>query len=207
MQKQLLKFVDKEQKDWDVYLDAIVFSYHVSRHDSTKQSPFVLEYGRQPRLPIEFNTKLASSEDKGQKCEGRNVEICLGSTHEGMYIILHTLSLCTKGVLLLYSYQRKWIFFERMCWRTLSMPKRSRSCTMTKNTARIRRNIPLELLCWCARVGNFQGKGQSWNLTGQGLMSSMRIFEKVHIACVILTTHQRYLLKSTIWPCWNCTMK
>ena len=77
-----MKFVDTEQKDWDLYLDAILFSYRVSRHDSTRQSPFVLVYGRQPRLPIEFNTKLASSEDKGvtsvaDEREGRNVEIGL----------------------------------------------------------------------------------------------------------------------------------
>ena len=77
-----MKFVDMEQKDWDLYLDAILFSYRVSRHDSTKQSPFVLVYGRQPRLPIEFNTKLASSENKGvtsvvDECKGRNVEIAL----------------------------------------------------------------------------------------------------------------------------------
>ena len=77
LQRQLLKFVNKEQKDWDVYLDAILFSYRVSRHDSTKQSPFVLVYGRQPRLPIEFNTKLASSENIGEECKGRNVEIGL----------------------------------------------------------------------------------------------------------------------------------
>lgn len=58
LQRQLLKFVDTEQTDWDLYLDAILFSYRVSRQDSTKHSPFLLVYGRQPRLPIEFNTKV-----------------------------------------------------------------------------------------------------------------------------------------------------
>lgn len=57
LQRQLLKFIDTEQTDWDLYLDAILFSYRVSRQDSTKHSPFLLVYGRQPRLPIEFNTK------------------------------------------------------------------------------------------------------------------------------------------------------
>ena len=36
LQRQLLKFVNEEQKDWDQYLDAILFSYRISRHDSTK---------------------------------------------------------------------------------------------------------------------------------------------------------------------------
>jgi len=55
LQHQLLKYVSEEQRDWDLYLDAILFSYRVSRQDSTKMSPFLLVYGRQPRLPVEFS--------------------------------------------------------------------------------------------------------------------------------------------------------
>lgn len=72
LQRQLLKFVDSEQTDWDLYLDSILFSYRVSRQDSTKHSPFLLVYGRQPRLPIEFNTKPDedSSDAKENQCTG-----------------------------------------------------------------------------------------------------------------------------------------
>lgn len=56
LQRQLLKFVEKEN-DWDLYLDSVLFSYRVSKQDSTKFSPFFLVYGRQARLPIEFNMK------------------------------------------------------------------------------------------------------------------------------------------------------
>ena len=55
LQRQLLKFVEEKQPDWDLYIDSILFSYRISRQDSTKQSPFVLLFGRQARLPIEFN--------------------------------------------------------------------------------------------------------------------------------------------------------
>ena len=80
--RQLLKFVDTEQNDCDLYLDAILYSYHVSRHNSTKQPPSLLIDRCQPRLVIEFNSKLASSEVKvmtlvADECEGRNVEIGL----------------------------------------------------------------------------------------------------------------------------------
>lgn len=70
LQRQLLKFVDSEQTDWDLYLDSILFSYRVSRQDSTKHSPFLLVYGRQPRLPIEFNMKPEEdcSEAKENQC-------------------------------------------------------------------------------------------------------------------------------------------
>lgn len=55
LQQQLLKFAANDKTNWDLYIDAILFSYRVSRQDSTKQSPFVLVYGRQARLPIEFD--------------------------------------------------------------------------------------------------------------------------------------------------------
>ena len=63
LQWQLLKFVDTEQTDWDLYIDAILFSYRVSTQDSTKHSPFLLVYGRQPRLPIAKPDDHCSEDD------------------------------------------------------------------------------------------------------------------------------------------------
>ena len=68
LQHQLLKFVDREQDGWDLYLDSILvsyrvfldsilFSYRVSSHDSTRYSPFYLIYGRQGQLRVQFNIK------------------------------------------------------------------------------------------------------------------------------------------------------
>ena len=54
LQRQLLKFVEEEQTDWDLFIDTILFSYRVSPQDSTKVSPFSLVYGRQARLPVEL---------------------------------------------------------------------------------------------------------------------------------------------------------
>ena len=50
LQRQLLKFVSDELRNWDLFLDSILFSYRVTCQDSTKHSPFYLVYGRQPRL-------------------------------------------------------------------------------------------------------------------------------------------------------------
>ena len=66
LQRQLKKFVDSEQKNWDQYLDAILFSY----------SPFLV-YGRHPHLPIEFNMRPNSypeSHDMDSNLE-RNIEV------------------------------------------------------------------------------------------------------------------------------------
>ena len=37
--------------EWDLYVDAVIFAFNTSHHDSTGYSPFALLYGRQPRLP------------------------------------------------------------------------------------------------------------------------------------------------------------
>ena len=56
LQRQLLKFVDSEQTNWD----AILISYRISIRDSTKYSTLVLVYGRHPHVPIEFNMRSNS---------------------------------------------------------------------------------------------------------------------------------------------------
>ena len=38
-------------RDWDDHLDLLLFAYRVSAQDSTKESPFYLMYGRDPRIP------------------------------------------------------------------------------------------------------------------------------------------------------------
>ena len=40
-------------KDWDDHLDFLLFAYRVSAQDSTKESPFFLLYGRDPRIPTD----------------------------------------------------------------------------------------------------------------------------------------------------------
>lgn len=64
LQRQLLKFVENEQRDWDLYIDSILFSYRISCQDSTKQSPFFLVFGRQARLPIEFDIGELDGDDE-----------------------------------------------------------------------------------------------------------------------------------------------
>ncbi len=79
LQRQLLKFVEGEQKQWDLYLDSILFSYRVSKQDSTKYSPFFLMYGRQARLPVEFNLKPEASKedcDSSKDCKQHERSDC-----------------------------------------------------------------------------------------------------------------------------------
>ena len=49
----LSKCVTQYGRDWDERLPYVLFAYRVSVHESTRESPFHLLYGRDPRLPTE----------------------------------------------------------------------------------------------------------------------------------------------------------
>ena len=49
----LSKSVKKHGRDWDAHLPYLLFAYRVSVQESTRESPFFLLYGRDPRLPTE----------------------------------------------------------------------------------------------------------------------------------------------------------
>lgn len=47
----LIKYVNKNQDNWDEVLPTILFAHRTSIQRSTKKSPFYLTYGREARLP------------------------------------------------------------------------------------------------------------------------------------------------------------
>jgi len=49
----LAKTVDRGGRDWDKHLPYVLFAYRASEQQSTRESPFFLLYGRDPRLPTE----------------------------------------------------------------------------------------------------------------------------------------------------------
>ncbi|CAF4134437.1 unnamed protein product, partial [Rotaria magnacalcarata] len=50
---QLAKLHDHENNNWDEYLSPVVFAYNTGIHSTTQYSPFQLQFGREPRLPID----------------------------------------------------------------------------------------------------------------------------------------------------------
>ena len=46
IQRALLKLVKKEQDDWDLYIDGVLFGYRTSIQKSTKKTPFEVMYLR-----------------------------------------------------------------------------------------------------------------------------------------------------------------
>ncbi|KAG1164301.1 hypothetical protein G6F36_013791 [Rhizopus arrhizus] len=45
---------DDEKKDWDQYLPAALFAYRSMKQATTKQSPFYLTYGYEPKTPFDM---------------------------------------------------------------------------------------------------------------------------------------------------------
>ena len=97
-----------------MYLDAVLFSYRVSRHDSTKFSPFYLVYGRNARLPVDINIK---GEEKGEKdamgCHQRGEEKCIvaevGYREEGLEDSLYVR---TQAMIDIRNQSTKWQHFH-----------------------------------------------------------------------------------------------
>lgn len=49
---------DDEKKDWDQYLPATLFAYRSMKQATTKQSPFCLMYGYEPRTPFDMEHQI-----------------------------------------------------------------------------------------------------------------------------------------------------
>ena len=49
----LSMYVQKHGQDWDRYLPCMLYAYRVSAQESTRESPFFLMFGRDPRQPTE----------------------------------------------------------------------------------------------------------------------------------------------------------
>ncbi|KAG1924860.1 gypsy retrotransposon integrase-like protein [Pimephales promelas] len=61
IKRALKKLVNDQQNDWDVYLDATLFSLRSKVHTTTKHSPFLLMYGREAVFPAEIPAEMPLS--------------------------------------------------------------------------------------------------------------------------------------------------
>lgn len=60
----LSMYVSTDQKDWCSYVSLVTFAFNTSPQPSTKQTPFLLVYGREARLPIDVS--LGVNEDRNE---------------------------------------------------------------------------------------------------------------------------------------------
>ena len=54
IKRMLACYVNEKSDDWDVHLKKLVFAYNVSVHSATNQTPFTMQFGQTPRIPIDL---------------------------------------------------------------------------------------------------------------------------------------------------------
>uniref|UniRef100_A0A7M5UYE4 Uncharacterized protein n=1 Tax=Clytia hemisphaerica TaxID=252671 RepID=A0A7M5UYE4_9CNID len=51
--RTLAQFTDAFQDDWDTHINSALFAYRVTPHSTTRETPFFLLHGRDPRMPLD----------------------------------------------------------------------------------------------------------------------------------------------------------
>ena len=64
IKNSLVKVLEDNPVIWPQIIEGILFAHRVSRHSSTKYSPFMLMYNREPVLPIDVKHNLDKDESK-----------------------------------------------------------------------------------------------------------------------------------------------
>jgi len=54
LKAMLASLVNEWQTNWDLLLPQLAFAYNTSVHNTTKQTPFELMFGRKPKIPIDL---------------------------------------------------------------------------------------------------------------------------------------------------------
>ena len=78
----LAKYVDKHQKDWDLYLPQALMAYRSSEHESTKYTPNRLMVGREIRLPADVIFGRAPDHQPETSQYARELRDSLEEVHE-----------------------------------------------------------------------------------------------------------------------------
>ena len=72
IKNSLVKILGDNHEMWPHIIEGILFAYRVSRHSSTKYSPFMMLYNRETVLPIDVKHNL--DREKEGKIEDENQE-------------------------------------------------------------------------------------------------------------------------------------
>lgn len=72
IQNMLSKYIQENQKDWDLHLDFIVMAYNSCEHDSTGCSPYKIVYGENIVLPVDILTDNVCAKDTNETEEKVN---------------------------------------------------------------------------------------------------------------------------------------
>ena len=83
---------EKKQPDWDDYIPPVLFSYRASVNESTGFSPFKLETGRDPILPVQTMFPFLHEDSKTEEDYVKRIEDSLKFAFEQAQILQTTMS-------------------------------------------------------------------------------------------------------------------
>ena len=63
IKESLVKVLDAKPSEWPYVIEGVLFAHRVSKHSSTKFSPFFLMYNRKPVLPVDIQYNLDDTEN------------------------------------------------------------------------------------------------------------------------------------------------
>ena len=58
-----VKFIDKRKEQWEDYLDTCIYAYNALKHESSKNTPFEVMFGRQAVVPVDISKPLDEQPD------------------------------------------------------------------------------------------------------------------------------------------------
>ena len=75
----LVKVCNENPATWPRIIDGILFAHRVSRHSSTRYTPFFLLYNREPTLPIDVKHNLVKENDLDEPFDKETFDAVLAS--------------------------------------------------------------------------------------------------------------------------------
>ena len=60
----LTAYINKDQDNWDEYLDQLIFAYYLASKVTPGFSPFEVHFGEKPKVPLDLFYNTLSDEDQ-----------------------------------------------------------------------------------------------------------------------------------------------
>lgn len=75
IKESLVKVLNAKPSEWPYVIEGVLFAHRVSKHSSTKFSPFFLMYNRHPVLPIDIKYSLNGTDETSENDQPFNMEV------------------------------------------------------------------------------------------------------------------------------------
>ena len=75
IKESLVKILNAKPSEWPYVIEGVLFAHRVSKHSSTKFSPFFLMYNRHPVLPVDIKYSLNGTDETSENDQPFNMKV------------------------------------------------------------------------------------------------------------------------------------